>query len=174
MLQDVRILPVGSTLDSIGLVCYVTNSMEQSSPWESDSSSAIQEFPGILWKFTTAFTRPLHMSVSCARSVRSVTHSYFLKLYFNIIVPSTSTFSEWIVSFSFPHRTLYACSFATIRVTCPAHLTILDLITRIIYREQYRLWNSSLYSTVLVTSSLLRARYLNDRTGLTVLKSNLL
>jgi hypothetical protein len=49
MLQDVRILPVTSTLDSIGIVCYVTNSMEQSSPRETDNSSAVQEIPGILW-----------------------------------------------------------------------------------------------------------------------------
>jgi len=48
MLQDVRILPVTSTLDSVGIVCYVTNFMEQSSPRETGSSSAVQEIPGIL------------------------------------------------------------------------------------------------------------------------------
>jgi len=120
--------------------------MEQVLPEKMTVRQLFKKFPAFyaILKYTTAFTRSLHMSVSCARPVRCVTHFYFLKLYFT--VPSTSSPSEWTVSFSFPHRTLYAGRFATMRATCPAHLTILDLITRIIYREQYRLWNSSLYS----------------------------
>jgi hypothetical protein len=137
MLQDLRFLSVTSALDSIGLVCYIINSMEQSSPEKLIVPQLFMKLPafyGIL-KFTSAVTIALQMSVSCTRSVQSMNHIYFLKICFNIIVRSVSTSSKRSVSFSFPPPKSVCMPFLYYPCYIPAHLTILDLITGIIYRD---------------------------------------
>jgi len=70
--------------------------------------------------------------------------AHFLKIDLNIIFPSTFGSSKWPLS-GFPTKTLYTLLPCPIRATCPT-LLILDLITRIIYDEQYRSLSSSLCS----------------------------
>ena len=57
----------------------------------------------------------------------------------------------------FPIRILYATLLSPIRATCPAHLIILDLITRRIFSDWYRSLSSYLCSLVVfpITSLLL-------------------
>jgi len=68
-----------------------------------------------------------------------------------------TVFSKRSLSTSYPHQTLYTPPFTLNRATCPAHLIFLDLITRIIWGEQYRSLSSSLCSFLYSpdTSSLL-------------------
>jgi hypothetical protein len=64
--------------------------------------------------------------------------SYFLKIHFNIIFSFMLNSSKWPRSLRFPHQSLYGPLLSPIRATCPAHLIILDLITRIIFSAEQK------------------------------------
>ena len=72
--------------------------------------------------------------------------SYFLKIHLNIILPSMPVSPKWPLSLRFPQQNLqYASSLPYTRYM-PAHLILLDFITRIIFGEEYRSSSSSLCS----------------------------
>ena len=109
-------------------------------------------------KFITVLTSARHLSLSSANSIQSPqplpTSSRSILIWFshlrlglsNVLFPS-----------GFPTKTLCTHLPSAIRATCPAHLTLLDFITRTILGEQYRSLSSSLCNFLHspVTSSLL-------------------
>ena len=79
--------------------------------------------------------------------------SNYLKIHFKIIPPSAPRSCKWIFSLRLPHQNSVRTSLSPVRVTCPSHLMLLDLIIRIIFREEYRskTFGYLVFSTPLLT-----------------------
>ena len=77
-------------------------------------------------------------------------------------IPSTSGSSQWFLPSYLPTITLYTPYLSPISATCPAHLILLDFVTRTIFGEEYRSLSSSLCSFLHspVTPSLLSSNIL--------------
>ena len=90
--------------------------------------------------------------------------SHLLEIQTNIIHPSTPRSPQWSLSLRFPHQDPTHLLSSSIRATCPAHLILLDFITRTTLGEEYRSFSSSLCSLLHspVTSSLLGPNILHN------------
>jgi len=108
-------------------------------------------------RFITAFVSARHLSLSWASSIQSIPTSYFLKIHFNIIFPSKPGSPKCSPSLRFPQQNPVYTSSLPIRAKRPAHLILLDFVTRTILGEKHRSLSSSLCSFLHspVTSSLL-------------------
>jgi len=129
-------------------ICCLTYCIQQSPSYETDRFSASQEIPRILWNpkvhcriHNCPPTVPILSQINPVRAP-----SNCQKFHFNITLPSISGSPKWSLSLSFPTKTLYTSLLSPIRATCPAHLILIDFITRKILGEKYRLLSSSLCS----------------------------
>jgi len=113
--------------------------------WEANRFAASQEIPRILWNPKVHYRihkclQPVLLlnqlnPVPIPTSWRSI---LILSSHLHLGLPSG------ILPSGFPTKTLYTPLSSSIRATRPAHLILLDFITRKIFGEQYRSLSSSL------------------------------
>ena len=121
-------------------------------PWsrvllENLTGFQLVKFSTCYGRFITAFTISRHLSVTWASSIQSIPPHLtswrpILILYSHLVLGLPSG----LFPSGFPTKTLYTTFFSPIRATCPAHLILLDFITRPILGEQYRSLSTSLCS----------------------------
>ena len=112
------------------------------------SLQLVKKFPAFYGtrRFLTAFTSARHLSLSWASPIQS---SYPNPTSWRSILLLSSHLRLGLPSglfpSGFPTSTLYTPLPSPIRGTCPAHLILLDFITRTIYRSRILYFNSSLF-----------------------------
>ena len=98
-------------------------------------------------RFTNAYTSAHHLSLSWARSIQSIPPHptswrsiSILSTHLSLGLPSG------LFPSGCPTKTLYTPLLSLARAACPAHLILLDFITRTIFGEEYKSLSSSLCS----------------------------
>ena len=123
--------------------------MAQSPSWEANWFAASQEIPRISRNPKVHYRthkRPPPVSILGQPNPVHIATSHILEIHPNIIHPSTPRSPQWFLPSGFPSKTLYTPLSPPIRTTCPAHLILLDFITRTILDEEYKSFSSSLCS----------------------------
>ena len=107
--------------------------------------------------FITALTTARHLSLSWTRLTLHAFPVHFLKTHFIFFLHLSLVIPSCCFALGLPAKTFYAPLLSPIHATCPAHLILLNLITRAILAEQYRSLSFSLCNFLHspVTSSLL-------------------
>jgi len=121
----------------------LTYSMVQTLSWEANWFAASQEIPCISRNPKVHYRthkRPPLVSILGQPNPVHIPTSHLLETQPNIFHPSTPRSPQWSppVSPARPYTSL------PIRTTCPAHLILLDFITRTILGGQYKSFSSSL------------------------------
>ena len=119
----------------------LTYSMVQSPSWEADWFAASQEIPRISRSPKVHYRthkRPPPVPILGQPNPVHISTSHLLEIHPNIIHPSTPRSPQWSPSLRFPHQDPLHPLSSPIRATCPAHLILLDFITRTILGEEYR------------------------------------
>ena len=138
----------------------LTYSIVQSPSWEANWFAASQEIPRISRNPKVHYRTHKHLPPVSILGQPNPVHiptSHLLEIHSSIIHPSTPRSPQWSPSLQFPRQNPIHPLSAPTRATCPAHLILLDFITRTILGEDYKSFSSSLSNLLHfpVTSSLL-------------------
>ena len=121
--------------------------MVQSPSWEANWFAASQETPCISRNPKVHYRTHKHpplVSILCQPNPVHIPTFHLLQIRPNIIHPSTPGLPSGLFPSGFPTKTLYNPLSSPIRATCPAHLILLEFITRTILGEEYKSFSSSL------------------------------
>ena len=165
MMDSINLTALSVFLTFLKLFRYVTlnnlvsKCMVQSPSWEANWFAASQEIPHISQNLKVHYRTHKRPPPVCILGQPNLVHiptSHLLEIHPNIIHLHLGLPSGLPPS-SFHSKTLYTPLSSPIWATCPAHLILLDFITRTMLGEEYRSFSSSLYSLLHspVTSSLL-------------------
>ena len=123
--------------------------MQHSPSWKANRFSASQEIPHILWNPKVhyrihKYPPPVPILSQLDPIYTPTSHFWrtilILSFHLRLGLPSG------LFPSGFPTKTLYAPPLSPIRATCPAHLILLDFITRTILGEECRSLRSPLWS----------------------------
>ena len=133
--------------------------MVQSPSWEANWFAASQEIPRISRSPKVHYRthkRPPTVSILSQPNPVHIPTPHLLEIRSNSIHPSTPRSPQWSPSLRFSHQNPIHPLSSAVRATCPAHLILLDYITRTILGEEYKSFSSSLCNLLNspVTSSL--------------------
>ena len=105
----------------------------------------VKKFPAFhgTRRFITALTSFLHLSLSWASPIQSI---YPHRTSWRSILILSTHLRLSLLPSVFPTKILYTPLSSPIRATCPAHLILLDFITRTILGEEYTVRNSIDYN----------------------------
>ena len=123
-----------------------TYCMVQSPSWEANWFAASQEIPRFSRNPKVHYRthkRPPPVSILGQPSPVHIPTSNLLEIRPNIIHPSTPRSPQWSLSLRFPHQDPTHPLSLPIRATCPAHLILLDFITRTILGEENKSFTCS-------------------------------
>jgi len=89
-----------------------SNIMNLLTPWSSvllenlTGPQVVKKFPTFYgtWRFITVFTSAHHLSLFWARTIQCMPPSHFLKMHFNIFLPSVPRSSKWSLILRFSHQ----------------------------------------------------------------------
>ena len=129
------------------LTYLLTYSMVQSPSWEANWFAASQEIPRILWNPKDHYRThkpPSPVPILGQPNPVHIATSHVLEIHPDIIHPSTPRSPQWSLSLRFPNQDPIHPLSSPIRATCPAHLILLDFITRTLLGEEYKSFSSSL------------------------------
>ena len=115
--------------------------MLQSPSWEANWSAASQETPRTSRNPKVHYRthkRPPPVSIMGQPDPVHIHTSHLLEIRSNIIRPSMPRSPQWFLPSGFPTKTLYTPLSTPISAICPAHLILLDFITRTILGEEYK------------------------------------
>ena len=148
------------------IIALLTYSMVQSPSWEANWFAASQEIPRISRNPKVHYrtqNRPPPVSILGQPNPVHIPTSHLLEINPNIIHPSTPRSPQWSRSLRFPQQDPIHPLSSPIRATCPAHLILLDFITRTILGEEYKSFSSTSTKTK-GRSSLILSRNSNHST----------
>ena len=118
----------------------LTYSMVQSPSWEANWFAASQEIPRISRNPKVHYRthkRPPPVYILGQPNPVHIPTYHLLEIRPNIIHPSTPRSPQWSISLRFPHQDPIHPFSSPIRATCPAHLILLDFITRTVKTVMY-------------------------------------
>ena len=119
----------------------LTHSTMQSPSWAANWFAASQEIPRISRNPNVHYRtnkRPPPVPILSQPNPVNIPTSHLLEIHPNIIHLSTPGSPQWSLSLRFPHQDPIHPLSSPIRATCPAHLILLDFITRTILDEEYK------------------------------------